>query len=168
MSARRSRRSPKRARRRARASAAPRGVRPEILGRVRKLVSFCQAAADEFASFPDGGGERPAGRQRALDERQRFLVAPLVRQRLREVVEHDHRRRVAPLGVTQHRFRLGQFAERVVGVGKTDRDRKSTRLNSSHSQISYAVFCLKKKTSDNILTAYLIQTEISAPSIGRK
>src|SRR2546430_10453819 len=27
----------------------------------------------------------------------------------------------------------------------TTRDRKSTRLNSSHSQISYAVFCLKKK-----------------------
>src|SRR2546430_8562696 len=28
------------------------------------------------------------------------------------------------------------------------RDRKSTRLNSSHSQISYAVFCLKKKNDD--------------------
>src|SRR2546427_4533723 len=28
-------------------------------------------------------------------------------------------------------------------------DRKSTRLNSSHSQISYAVFCLKKKTNRN-------------------
>src|SRR2546430_4754624 len=28
------------------------------------------------------------------------------------------------------------------------RDRKSTRLNSSHSQISYAVFCLKKKTEE--------------------
>src|SRR2546430_3570986 len=28
-------------------------------------------------------------------------------------------------------------------------DRKSTRLNSSHSQISYAVFCLKKKKSDS-------------------
>src|SRR5205085_11213923 len=27
-------------------------------------------------------------------------------------------------------------------------DRKSTRLNSSHSQISYAVFCLKKKSND--------------------
>src|SRR3712207_7704031 len=27
-----------------------------------------------------------------------------------------------------------------------DRDRKSTRLNSSHANISYAVFCLKKKT----------------------
>src|SRR2546430_3939045 len=30
---------------------------------------------------------------------------------------------------------------------KVHRDRKSTRLNSSHSQISYAVFCLKKKKS---------------------
>src|SRR5205085_10865927 len=29
------------------------------------------------------------------------------------------------------------------------RDRKSTRLNSSHSQISYAVFCLKKKKNNN-------------------
>src|SRR2546427_13098067 len=30
-----------------------------------------------------------------------------------------------------------------------DGDRKSTRLNSSHSQISYAVFCLKKKKKKN-------------------
>src|SRR5206468_12555025 len=30
------------------------------------------------------------------------------------------------------------------------RDRKSTRLNSSHDQISYAVFCLKKKTHTRI------------------
>src|SRR5688572_33112811 len=31
-------------------------------------------------------------------------------------------------------------------------DRKSTRLNSSHSQISYAVFCLKKKKNDRYTT----------------
>src|SRR5688572_32762744 len=31
---------------------------------------------------------------------------------------------------------------------RTSLDRKSTRLNSSHSQISYAVFCLKKKIKD--------------------
>src|SRR2546429_1222028 len=31
----------------------------------------------------------------------------------------------------------------------TCRDRKSTRLNSSHGYISYAVFCLKKKKTDN-------------------
>src|SRR6478736_7423901 len=30
-----------------------------------------------------------------------------------------------------------------------DEDRKSTRLNSSHSQISYAVFCLKKNNTNN-------------------
>src|SRR2546427_6321442 len=33
-------------------------------------------------------------------------------------------------------------------------DRKSTRLNSSHSQISYAVFCLKKKNKYNTLVTY--------------
>src|SRR5688572_32302237 len=31
---------------------------------------------------------------------------------------------------------------------QTSEDRKSTRLNSSHSQISYAVFCLKKKKTN--------------------
>src|SRR2546427_5212175 len=34
-------------------------------------------------------------------------------------------------------------------VGSGRQDRKSTRLNSSHSQISYAVFCLKKKKKQN-------------------
>src|SRR2546427_2019057 len=33
----------------------------------------------------------------------------------------------------------------ITASGGPDADRKSTRLNSSHSQISYAVFCLKKK-----------------------
>src|SRR5438105_8571812 len=32
-----------------------------------------------------------------------------------------------------------------------DRDRKSTRLNSSHEWISYAVFCLKKKKNNKII-----------------
>src|SRR5689334_24042896 len=35
------------------------------------------------------------------------------------------------------------------GQGGGDLDRKSTRLNSSHSSISYAVFCLKKKKQEN-------------------
>src|SRR5690606_41851779 len=34
-------------------------------------------------------------------------------------------------------------------VGFADRDRKSTRLNSSHVKISYAVFCLKKKKNNS-------------------
>src|SRR2546427_7321680 len=36
------------------------------------------------------------------------------------------------------------------GLRSTHLDRKSTRLNSSHSQISYAVFCLKKKKKTNV------------------
>src|SRR2546427_6568918 len=40
-------------------------------------------------------------------------------------------------------------AERDAQPGSLGRDRKSTRLNSSHSQISYAVFCLKKKKKKN-------------------
>src|SRR5438876_1410191 len=59
-------------------------------------------------------------------------------------------------------FRSENFTHRIVGVAvtaryvptnrreiqmdkKTIEDRKSTRLNSSHPSISYAVFCLKKK-----------------------
>src|SRR5947199_6102195 len=36
----------------------------------------------------------------------------------------------------------------VAGNGDVDEDRKSTRLNSSHLGISYAVFCLKKKKNE--------------------
>src|SRR2546430_9105234 len=48
------------------------------------------------------------------------------------------------------KLQLGAVTEQITVTGEsplvqTDRDRKSTRLNSSHSQISYAVFCLKKK-----------------------
>src|SRR5690554_7295248 len=45
---------------------------------------------------------------------------------------------------------------RVHGKGKAHlhRDRKSTRLNSSHVRISYAVFCLKKKKNINALPDY--------------
>src|SRR2546430_12471349 len=40
---------------------------------------------------------------------------------------------------------------------REDADRKSTRLNSSHSQISYAVFCLKKKKQ-----SYILECDLSA------
>src|SRR2546430_11761989 len=43
------------------------------------------------------------------------------------------------------RFQLAHRPPRGADVRELHLDRKSTRLNSSHSQISYAVFCLKKK-----------------------
>src|SRR2546427_2367844 len=55
----------------------------------------------------------------------------------------DRGRRGAPARRLRRSRREGPLAAPLRGL--PDRDRKSTRLNSSHSQISYAVFCLKKK-----------------------
>src|SRR5438552_13629778 len=45
---------------------------------------------------------------------------------------------------------LGRIAVEVLAAGRGRADRKSTRLNSSHQIISYAVFCLKKKNNKSI------------------
>src|SRR3712207_8309841 len=48
--------------------------------------------------------------------------------------------------VVQERRQRGQRVQRLRPQGRVHaQDRKSTRLNSSHANISYAVFCLKKK-----------------------
>src|SRR5690348_18095502 len=46
------------------------------------------------------------------------------------------------------------------------RDRKSTRLNSSHPSISYAVFCLKKKKSNTESVRLRYRTKASADQTG--
>src|SRR2546430_7477100 len=53
-----------------------------------------------------------------------------------------------------------------LGPGRRRGDRKSTRLNSSHSQISYAVFCLKKKktTLEGLLPNAIIVIPGSGPT----
>src|SRR2546430_5377423 len=51
----------------------------------------------------------------------------------------------------KHLEPIGCRSIRSLDEGLADlQDRKSTRLNSSHSQISYAVFCLKKKKNTHI------------------
>src|SRR2546426_3050092 len=68
-----------------------------------------------------------------------------------------------PRGKLRHRgvqgpaARIGADLRAVGGVGRGERrrripDRKSTRLNSSHLVISYAVFCLKKKKKKRLYT----------------
>src|SRR3712207_6893660 len=56
----------------------------------------------------------------------------------------------APIDERQTRAAV-RHADRVSGLRRhiTALDRKSTRLNSSHANISYAVFCLKKKKIPN-------------------
>src|SRR3712207_8064322 len=55
-----------------------------------------------------------------------------------------HQLPVGALPQRVHRDRLPQVGHRTSGI-TAGGDRKSTRLNSSHANISYAVFCLKKK-----------------------
>src|SRR5687768_18277278 len=57
-------------------------------------------------------------------------------------------RRWLNLGVSIQPSEFAKFAL-IVWTAALAVDRKSTRLNSSHGYISYAVFCLKKKTSRN-------------------
>src|SRR2546430_10414695 len=57
---------------------------------------------------------------------------------------HAREQDEAPLPEKDVEARRMRAEEGEAGERVHDRDRKSTRLNSSHSQISYAVFCLKK------------------------
>src|SRR2546430_8848663 len=60
----------------------------------------------------------------------------------------------------------GAAPRAAAGAGRHPhrRDRKSTRLNSSHSQISYAVFCLKKKKiTSNVLRHSALECLLSYP-----
>src|SRR2546430_4599699 len=63
-------------------------------------------------------------------------------------------------GVSGNESAPGLLDHRAAGRGRPargdrgGRDRKSTRLNSSHSQISYAVFCLKKKKKTSVTSQY--------------
>src|SRR3712207_7903569 len=67
--------------------------------------------------------ERRAGRRRAVARDRRAVGLRVGEDGPRLVAQRRH-----------------ALAERAIGL-----DRKSTRLNSSHANISYAVFCLKKK-----------------------
>src|SRR5690349_23532839 len=66
--------------------------------------------------------------------------------RARSLDQHAHLAR--QLGVDGARQRAG-VGEPLAARAERLEDRKSTRLNSSHVEISYAVFCLKKKKSKN-------------------
>src|SRR2546426_1653763 len=113
------------------------GVKPpgaDVLGLLVHLEGDLRDAADGF---------RPELHLQALGLEQRLVLLHLagigghedaleVLDRQRVELDAD---REAPL----------QLGNQVRGPSEVERDRKSTRLNSSHLVISYAVFCLKKK-----------------------
>src|SRR3712207_8857057 len=91
-----------------------------------------------------------------------FPYTTLFRSRARalggELLPHDRPAAGLPRlhGPLVHRL-LVRFPD----VRVAERDRKSTRLNSSHANISYAVFCLKKKKKMIIINIALI-THVSS------
>src|SRR2546428_4077042 len=60
----------------------------------------------------------------------------------------------------RHSHRRGGGHRRRAARARRLPDRKSTRLNSSHDQISYAVFCLKKKNKNKILETSTTKTSM--------
>src|SRR5699024_12539244 len=70
-------------------------------------------------------------------------AAPAGHRRRRRGRRGRHRPRRCP---AQHRCPRPPWPPSTIPPAEDTRDRKSTRLNSSHVSISYAVFCLKKKT----------------------
>src|SRR5207245_6329107 len=95
----------------------------------KAVVSYVGMIPSEYSS---GGQQRLGGLSKQGNPFLRFLWC--------EAAVHAVRR-----DPELQRFYRRKLAQK--GLGKA-RDRKSTRLNSSHGSISYAVFCLKKKMKE--------------------
>src|SRR5256885_9705642 len=105
-----------------------------------------------------GRGDRDVGEARTHLPHGRAFAAVAVAAR----TEHDDQ---PPSPGRERADRLERALQRVRGVGVVaqHQDRKSTRLNSSHLVISYAVFCLKKKKDTHTRTSQT-QRPSSSPS----
>src|SRR3712207_8478131 len=95
----------------------------------------------------------------ATTEIYTFPYTTLFRSKLEPVPEPYLKRRASrvhrsmmPPGFTRSSLTL--WMKQLWTTTLFERDRKSTRLNSSHANISYAVFCLKKKKKLLILQSY--------------
>src|SRR2546422_7526625 len=107
--------------------AAPSFVRDLFLGSLRMAL---------IDPYPERDPDEVTRAQPFLDKLERFL---------RDNVDSDRidREGEIPDAVIQGLRELGAFGIKIPNA-PSSRDRKSTRLNSSHGYISYAVFCLKK------------------------
>src|SRR2546422_6972588 len=79
-----------------------------------------------------------------------FPYTTLFRSVGQQVAVRDHGRLHVRLDRVAAVARDGEQLDRVAELARKGEDRKSTRLNSSHGYISYAVFCLKKKNLDGM------------------
>src|SRR5215469_1592731 len=111
-------------------------ARPRTLGIVAGVTLSVLGAAFVMGMELGRGRNSAAG----LAENERFHSV-LVQQKQ----EIAALRQQLQLRVDAMAMRLGEMNAHVIRLDALGKDRKSTRLNSSHVEISYAVFCLKKK-----------------------
>src|SRR6266496_4485561 len=90
------------------------------------------------AQFLVAGVEPRQGDRRERPRSPRFCTCP-------DIVVWPHLTDLCPFDLRGGIPQLGQGSGQAQPAGYLGEDRKSTRLNSSHVEISYAVFCLKKK-----------------------
>src|SRR3989440_5790102 len=118
--------------------ARPRSTAPrsEVSGALREVLRYLNEFRSSQASrFARNHFQEREGVQRSISQRGDLQRA--MRERFITLAPRGNQNRIT----TPHCFR----------------DRKSTRLNSSHDQISYAVFCLKKKKSKRLLWTIIIR-----------
>src|SRR5258708_16222685 len=108
----------------------------------------------QFVSWRHYTERRAQARGARASKHSCFCYDPATRGRLR-LFEHRVLRDAALDRGHQRIWNGWRRARRLDERPARQEDRKSTRLNSSHQIISYAVFCLKKKTNNKILTAVL-------------
>src|SRR5947209_16161521 len=94
---------------------------------------------DDVDAVAEKARKTGASKVTVVDLRQEFLTG-YVFPTLRAGAVYEHK---YLLGTSMARPVIAKYQVEVAMTGRADR--KSTRLNSSHANISYAVFCLKKK-----------------------
>src|SRR5690554_7168019 len=102
-------------------------------------------AVDDEARLIEGWATRPE------KDRVGDIVVPTgveYKLPLPFLLDHDHSQAVGEVDqvdVSDEGIKFRAHIKKIDEPGPVKEDRKSTRLNSSHVRISYAVFCLKKK-----------------------
>src|SRR5438034_5265001 len=102
----------------------------------------CRLAAIRSAALADHTG-RGVEKERAIIGLPVVVAGHAESQRAAQNQQRGRKQPPMVMGVDQRRIKRGEVWPPFVETAL--KDRKSTRLNSSHTVISYAVFCLKKK-----------------------
>src|SRR5436190_7898458 len=103
---------------------------------------------------------------KCYDDRQHLHSFPTRRSSDLSTTHSCNYRRRPPVNAVRPPAKPRALERERPAVGRREetrrRDRKSTRLNSSHTVISYAVYCLKKKKENNVYVDFMVPSNFTA------